>query len=178
MAERAEGRPGMNVERGEAIFSDDRAYRYALSRVWGQGPMMLFLGLNPSTADETKLDPTLRRIAGFARREGCGGFWVANLFAFRATFPRVMLLHPEPVGADNDMWISKMATWCDLIVAGWGTHGAHRGRDIEVRKLLQGHRVMCLGLTKDSQPRHPLYLPKVAELCEFQGPLWRKGFDG
>lgn len=162
-----------NVESGDAYFSDDRKYRYALSRSWGPGPMLMFIGLNPSTADETKLDPTLRRIVDFAKREGCGGFWMANLFAFRATKPRDMMTEADPVGPDNDSWLKDIANWCSLVICGWGAHGSHRGRDIEVRKLLQGLELHCLRLTKQGQPNHPLYLPKNAPLIVFQDCLWR-----
>ena len=162
-----------SIESGDAYFSDDRVYRYALSRQWDTGPMLMFIGLNPSTADETKLDPTLRRVVGFAKREGCGGFWMGNLFAFRSTDPRQMLAHPDPVGPDNDSWLLEMASWCSTIICGWGAHGKHRGRDMEVRKLLQGHRLHCLKLTQTGQPGHPLYLPKATPLTEFQSPLWR-----
>lgn len=163
----------MSVERGAAYFSDDRTYRYALSRVWGDGPMLMFVGLNPSTADEHKLDPTLRRVVTFAQREGCGGFWMANLFAFRATFPRVMLLNPQPVGPENDKWLRDIARWCSVIVCAWGAHGGHRGRDMEVRKLLAGHTLHCLGLTLKLQPKHPLYLPKNTPLQVYQESGWR-----
>jgi hypothetical protein len=164
----------MKVEQGNAYFSDDRTYRYALSRVWDvHKPMLGFIGLNPSTADENKLDPTLRRIVRFAMRENCGGFWMFNLFAFRATVPRVMLLAHDPVGPDNDRWLMDGIRWCEFMVCGWGAHGGHRGRDMEVRKLFKGHKLWCLGLTKDGQPKHPLYLPKDTPLVEYQSSLWR-----
>lgn len=161
-------------EAGQAYFDDTRTYRYALSRCWdGREPMMLFIGLNPSTADENTLDPTLRRIAHFAKREGCGGFWVANLFAFRATKPRDMLAASDPVGPDNDRWILDMARWCSLIVVGWGAHGNHRNRAAEVRQLLAGNKLYCLKVTNGGLPGHPLYLKNDAPLVEYQGIMWR-----
>lgn len=166
----------MKVEAGEAYFSEDRVYRYALSRVWdAKKPMLLFIGLNPSTADESALDPTLRRITGYAEREGCGGFWVANLFAFRATKPKNMMAAADPVGPLNDGWIIEMAGWCSLIIAGWGAHGGFRDRDRAVRRLLQGHDLHCLKLTGDGKPGHPLYLKKDAPLTVFQSSMWRPG---
>jgi len=85
-----------------ATFSTDRVYRYALWRVWDAAlPSFVVIGLNPSTADETENDPTIRRCIGFAKREGCGGLVMLNLFAVRATDPRVMMAHPEPIGPDN-----------------------------------------------------------------------------
>lgn len=161
-------------EAGAAYFSEDRTYRYALSRVWEPRlPMMMFIGLNPSTADENTLDPTLRRIIRYAKREECGGFWMANLFAFRATNPKDMLAADEPVGPDNDQWITDIACWCSLIVVGWGAHGGHRNRATEVRKLLSGHELYCLKKTKAGEPGHPLYLRADANLELFQTSLWR-----
>lgn len=160
-----------SLEKGDAYFSPDRHYRYALSRVWGDGPMMLFIGLNPSTADETKLDPTMRRVLRFAQREGCGGMWMGNLFAIRATDPLDMRRHFSPIGPDNDQWLLDMAHWCaNKIVCGWGTHGGWLDREREVIRLLDGHKLHCLGQTKDGHPRHPLYLSSSTPLDDYTGP--------
>lgn len=161
-------------EVGQAYFDDERIYRYALSRVWDvKKPMMLFIGLNPSTADENALDPTLRRVIGFAMREGCGGLWMGNAFAFRATNPKNMMFAADPVGPDNDSWLLDMARWCSLHVVGWGTHGNFKGRDMRVRHLLSGFKLECLGVTKAGLPKHPLYLASAAPLQTFQSSLWR-----
>lgn len=160
----------LNVEAGEAIFSENRFYRYALSRVWDPSkPTLMFIGLNPSTADEKKLDPTMRRVVGFADREGYGGFWMGNLFAFRATDPMAMRLHPSPVGLSNDTWLMNMAGRCDLIVCGWGTHGPHLGRDRAVLQLLKssGRPIKALKITAKGHPSHPLYLPSDSPLLDF-----------
>lgn len=163
-------------EVGEAYFDAGRVYRYALSRVWEpKKPMMMFIGLNPSTADETKLDPTLRRVIGYAKREGCGGLWMANAFAFRATEPKDMKNAADPVGPMNDRWLLDIACWCPLIVVGWGTHGAWLNRDAKVRTLLQGYELKCLKTTKTGMPGHPLYLKSDAPLQTFQDRLWRPG---
>lgn len=160
-------------ERGEAYLDPTRTYRYALSRSWGKGRTMMFIGLNPSTADENALDPTLRRVIGFAKREGCGTVWMGNLFAYRATKPLNMMQAPDPVGPRNDQWLRDMARWADVIVAGWGTHGAFLRRDAGVRRLLQGWKVHCLKLTTSGQPGHPLYLRADSPLQIFQDALWR-----
>lgn len=158
----------LNVEAGEAHFSDDRRYRYALSRVWDPSkPMMMFIGLNPSTADETKLDPTMRRVVGFADREGYGGFWMGNLFAFRATDPLVMKASFEPVGPDNDYWLETMARRCAVIVCGWGTHGGWLDRDNEVFRLLAGYPLKALKITAKGFPSHPLYLKADTPLIDY-----------
>ena len=89
-----------------AVFSPCRTYRYALSRVWAADkPYALFIGLNPSTADETLDDPTIRRCIDFAKRWGYGGLVMANLFAYRATNPSEMKAATDPVGVANDEWL-------------------------------------------------------------------------
>lgn len=159
-------------EHGVAHFSDDRIYRYALSRTWDSAkPKLMFIGLNPSTADETKLDPTLRRVIRFADREGCGGLWMANLFAFRATNPIHMKASFDPIGPRNDAWLLRMAEQCHPhIIVGWGAHGGWLGRDTEVCELLKQYNftpVRCLGLTKDGHPRHPLYVRGDTALVDY-----------
>lgn len=163
-------------EVGQAYFDDERVYRYALSRVWDvKKPMLLFVGLNPSTADENTLDPTLRKCIKFAKREGCGGLWVANLFAFRATNPKDMLAAVDPVGPDNDIWLLDIARWCPIILVGWGAHGVHLGRDMQVRKLLQGHTLAALAVNANMTPKHPLYCRDDTPLITYQNVMWRPG---
>lgn len=117
----------------------------------------MFVGLNPSTADETNDDPTIRRCIGFAKAWGFSGLVMTNLFAFRATDPKDMKRAADPVGTENDETLVKLAACCGLVVAAWGAHGSYRGRDREVRALLPN--LHYLKLTKDGHPSHPLYLP-------------------
>lgn len=94
-----------------ATLSEDRKYRYTLTRIWDETkPKVMFIGLNPSTADETKDDPTIIRCINFAKSWGYGGLEMTNLFAFRATNPKVMKNEKEPIGKDNDTWLKKLAT--------------------------------------------------------------------
>lgn len=146
--------------RSEATFDPARVYRYTLLRVWDESlPRVAFVMLNPSTATETELDPTLRRCLGYAQRWGCGSFEVGNIFALRSTDPRALYSHPEPVGMWNDaelIGIAKRASYG--VVAGWGTHGALRGRGAEALALLRRvGEVRCLRLTVGGHPTHPLY---------------------
>ncbi len=143
-----------------ALFSADRQYRYLLTRTWSRtGPIVAFLMLNPSTADAFVLDPTVTRCVGFAKREGCAGLMVVNLFALRATKPAVMKAHPEPVGAHNDRSILGAAHTADVTVAAWGTHGTHLRRADAVLRLLDGIPLKRLGPpTKGGHPGHPLFL--------------------
>lgn len=140
-----------------ARFSGCRQYRYELWRRWDDRPYALFVGLNPSTADETEDDPTIRRCIRFASDWGFGGLCMANLFALRATDPRVMLAHPEPIGPDNDITLRRLAADAGIVVAAWGAHGAHLNRAGAVMDMLTAE-VHCLGQTKAGQPKHPLYL--------------------
>ena len=145
-----------------ALYSDDEAYRYDLTRVWDAGGTRVnFVMLNPSTATEARNDPTVERCERRARALGHGAMRVTNIFAYRATDPREMRAHPEPVGRpENDAAIAEAAAWADMVVCAWGTHGAHLGRGAEVAALLRagGRRLWTLGLSKAGHPKHPLYI--------------------
>ena len=149
------------VER-RTVFSACRTYRYVLWReLNAENPRYaLFIGLNPSTADEVADDPTIRRCKDFARRWGYGAVCVANLFAYRATEPATLKAAPTPVGRANDWWLVRMAAQAGVVVAAWGVHGSFAARDQEVMHLL-GNLLSYLGLTKDGHPRHPLYLKRT-----------------
>ncbi|MFW5815779.1 MAG: DUF1643 domain-containing protein [Wenzhouxiangella sp.] len=142
-----------------ANFSRCRRFRYALWRRWdAAGPRLMIVGLNPSTADAKRDDPTIRRCTRFARDWGYGSLVVTNLFAFRATDPAELKAVADPVGPRNDHWIRRMAARSDIIVAAWGNHGSWLGRSEHVCRMLSG-RLYCLRLTAAGQPAHPLYLP-------------------
>jgi hypothetical protein len=145
------------------VLSACRTYRYVLWRELDvQRPgYALFIGLNPSTADEVADDPTIRRCQDFARRWGYGAVCVVNLFAYRATKPAELKAAAAPVGRGNDRWLTRVAAGAGVVVAAWGVHGTFAGRDRAVTALLGG-RLTCLGVTKDGHPRHPLYLKRTA----------------
>lgn len=145
---------------GDAVITPDRRYRYNLWRTWdGALPLCGWVMLNPSTADETKLDPTLRRVLGFSRRWGYGGFVIRNLFAYRATDPRELVVADDPVGPENDAWLVSLTTEVDMVVVGWGTGRYPRiGKRWErVAEILAPARPVCLARAKDGMPVHPLY---------------------
>lgn len=144
----------------EAVYSDCERYRYLLTRVWAAGPKALFVMLNPSTATEVQNDPTVERCERRARVLGFGAFRVVNIFAFRATDPRVMRAEVDPVGPGNDAAIRESAVWADRIICAWGNHGLHLGRGAAVVTLLGGvgGDLWHLGLTGQDQPCHPLYI--------------------
>lgn len=119
----------------------------------------MFLMLNPSTADESKNDPTVERCERWARSWGYGGLLVCNLFAFRATDPIDMKAARDPVGPDNDAAILECADRAGKVICGWGNHGGHLGRSSAVRKALAWKELHCLRITQAGEPQHPLYLP-------------------
>jgi hypothetical protein len=143
-----------------AVYSPDSLYRYALTRVWAPGPRALFVMLNPSTATEMQNDPTVERCERRARVLNFGSFAVANIFAFRATDPKVMRAAADPVGPQNDATIQALMAEADQIICGWGGHGTHLNRGAQVEALLRaaGQDLLHLGLTQSGQPRHPLYI--------------------
>ena len=146
------------MEKG-ADFSPCRRYRYTLWRLWGGARgYLMFIGLNPSTADEVQDDPTVRRCIGYARDWGYSGLWMTNIFAYRATKPDDMKAVADPEGPENDRWLGQVAAGAELVVAAWGTHGAYRDRHQRVRDLLP--QLHYLRLTQEGYPAHPLYLPK------------------
>lgn len=139
-------------------YSPCEAYRYGLSRTWDSTlPSVLFLMLNPSTADEFRNDPTVARCETRARRMGYGAMMIANIFAFRATQPADLKKAPHPDGPANDAVVNAWAHSADMIIAAWGVHGGHRNRGAELARTLP-EVTHHLGLTKDGHPRHPLYV--------------------
>lgn len=158
------GPGGLTFTATGAQFSRCGRYRYDLFREWDPTKLrVLFLMLNPSTATAEALDPTLTRCCGYARHWGYGGFAVCNIFAFRATDPRDMKAAADPVGPDNDLYISSWAGRSALVVCGWGSHGNFLGRAAEVRRLLGCLGVLphALAVTKGGEPCHPLYLKRT-----------------
>jgi hypothetical protein len=118
---------------------------------------MLFLMLNPSTADEFRNDPTVARCETRARRMGFGAVMIANIFAFRATKPEVLKRARAPEGAANDAVLQAWVEQADMVIAAWGVHGGHRNRCCDIAKALPDS-THHLGLTKHGHPRHPLYV--------------------
>lgn len=149
-----------------AQLSECGFYRYALWRQWGSRhlPQLVVIGLNPSTADATSDDPTIRRCVAFAKRERCGGLMMVNLYAFRATEPEDCRRAADSCGPDNnytliDVFESAAAQkW--PVVAAWGATEWARPRSAWVTQQAAIHQVqmLCLGVTTSGAPRHPLYV--------------------
>ena len=149
-----------------ATFSDCQKYRYALSRTWnGKKKTILFIGLNPSTANEKIDDPTIRRCINYAQNWGYGSLLMVNLFAYRATLPSELKNVKNPIGNDNDLQIIEHSKKADIAVAAWGNEGTLLNRDKEVKKILPN--LMCLKINKSGQPSHPLYQKKDLKLIKY-----------
>jgi hypothetical protein len=155
-----------------AVISECGTYRYRLTRVWdADKSCVCWVMLNPSTADASKDDPTIRKCVGFSRRLGFGSIVVVNLFAFRATSPKDLRRTPG-VGEGNDWQITLALKRSSTSIAAWGANGAYfPDRVREVCRLIREHsaRPFCLGLTKGGQPLHPLMVGYDAKPKVFKG---------
>lgn len=153
--------PGIVAGSGQtssAVFSPCRKWRYELWRRWEEGPYCMFLCLNPSTADETVDDPTVRRCIRYSQAWGYSAFVMTNIFAWRDTDPADMKKAADPIGPENDVTLKRLAAAAGVVVAGWGNHGDHLGRSDQVRDMIPN--LHYLKLTGKGQPNHPLYLKK------------------
>lgn len=154
-------------DRDGAKLSDDRTYRYRLWRTWDTSkPTLAWVMLNPSTADETEDDPTIRRCIGFAKDWGFGGIEVVNLFALRATDPDELREHAKPVGPRNDEVLHTVADEAENVVCAWGANGGLMDRGQTVAGMIDTE-LHALDTTKDGHPVHPLYQPADADLEVF-----------
>lgn len=160
-----------------ATISDCGSYRYHLWRIWEDTlPILVWVMLNPSTADASQDDPTIRRCLGFARKEGYGGISVRNVFALRVTDPRKLLAHPDPVGPENAQALAdarRLGLIQTRMVAAWGNRvGGERLRNAycNASNACWMNNAYCFGFTKQGDPRHPLYLPGNAAMVPWKSP--------
>ena len=136
-------------------------YRYELRRVWDETrPLVLFIGLNPSTADSKNDDQTSRVCINYAKRWGFGGLLMGNLFAYRSRNPEDIFFAPDPVGPENDLSIEKRQSEAELVICAWTRKGKFMDRHRHVLSFLKNPH--CLIQGKDGYPGHPLY--KKSEL--------------
>ncbi|PIN87221.1 hypothetical protein COV19_00790 [Candidatus Woesearchaeota archaeon CG10_big_fil_rev_8_21_14_0_10_44_13] len=156
----------------DAFISKCGKYRYWLYRRWDKNKgCCSFIMLNPSTADASKDDPTIRRCIGYAKRLGYGSMYILNLFALRATDKKELKTADDPVGACNDRYMRKMLKNAKVIIAAWGSYGRYMGRSEKVLNMLRErrHEVYCLKMGKSGEPCHPLYLRNDARLRGMMG---------
>lgn len=158
-----------------AIFNNDNKYRYALWRFWnyskavkGDARAVMFIMANPSIAGKFSDDPTIIKCAKFAQNWGYDGMFIGNLFAVVDTHWIKTNNPTERIGADNDYWLSTMANSSSIHVAAWGFLGGYHPERANAVRLMMPE-LYHLGLSKDGQPKHPLYLPAY-----MQPILWEK----
>lgn len=154
--------------RGGADISECGMYRYDLWRYWGPYPRMVFVLLNPSTANANQDDPTLRRCIAFAKREGCGAVRIVNLYAYRTPDPRALfqarLRGIDVVGPRNAYPLAAKLDSTDIVVAGWGSDKQVEWSRVEAVLSQPGVRLRCFGTNENGSPKHPLYLRADAPL--------------
>ena len=155
-----------------AVISDCGQFRYSLTRRWWNLSPLLFVMLNPSTADALEDDPTIRRCITFAKEHTFGGIEVVNLFAYRATDPADLRRAGWPVGPDNDRHIATAVARAGGVCVAWGAVPAADDRIQVVAPLLRaaGHELQCLRITRTGYPGHPLYLPRTSRLQRYDLP--------
>lgn len=160
----SDAKPSAEVERWAEI-SEDGAYRYVLGRQWDESlPECVFIMLNPSAADDTRDDPTIRRCMSFAQKFGCGSLLVGNLYAFRATDAADLWQAAEPTGGyRNTQSLTELLHRGRVVIAAWGAR-ARQCRVDEVLRIRGADRLMALSFTKSGASRHPLYVRGDAEL--------------
>jgi hypothetical protein len=153
-------------QENRCVFSRCRTYRYVLAKRLDHESKVgciLWIGLNPSTADESRPDPTLRRICGFSRSWGYAVVLLLNLFAFRTAKPRELRSQSAPVGSVNDHYLLFAAKTANTVMVCWGVHGFYLRRAQQVLDLLRNLPLFCLGTTANDHPLHPLYVPKTTQ---------------
>lgn len=141
----------------QTVFSSCGRYRYVWFHRWADGPTVMFIGLNPSQANGHRTDATVRRCIAYAKRWGYGALRIVNLFAWVDMDPEAMMREADPIGPDNDRHLGIATAEAELVVAVWGVHGAHLGRDRAIKRAFR-NRLHALKVNQDGSPSHPLYL--------------------
>lgn len=148
----------------EAGISSNKKYRWWLFRCWAaEKPLVIWIMMNPSTADHTKNDPTIGKVIRYSKKWGYGAVLVLNIYAFRTSrpenLPRVM---SEAVGKSNDWWIRTIFAFAARkkipVVCAWGVKHKERGAKVRVIADEAGLRLMCLELALNAEPKHPRFL--------------------
>jgi hypothetical protein len=159
-----------------ACFSPCGRFRYRLERRLGAGPCVAVVMVNPSAADGTRDDPTIRRVVGFGRRDGWGRVVVVNLFALVASRIESLAEVDDPFGPDNPGHVASAIAEAQCCVVAWGRLAKLpprlRGAGREIARLAGavGKPLNCWGVTRDGDPRHPLLLPADTALRPWRAP--------
>ena len=155
-----------NDQHSSAIFSEDRKYRYVLTRIWDlTKPRIMFIGLNPSTANENEPDNTITKVRKVAAFNGYGGFYMCNLFGIISAKPEILLTHPDPRGEQDD-YIMNVHELVNATCFCWGTFKQAKLR-AEVMVHYFGDEALCFKKTKHGHPWHPLYCLDKTTLIKY-----------
>lgn len=155
-----------------AEFSECGKYRYLLWRKWDESkPMVMFIGLNPSTANATKDDPTIRKVKGFAQRWGFGGVYMVNLFGIISSNPKVIIQSKDPIGEVTDHWMGIAAGRCHTVVFAWGVFKAAHTMGRAKAIIARYPDAICLRKTKDGHPEHPSRIGYMVKPVLFGKPM-------
>ena len=146
----------------DAIFSKCKTYRYELHRIWdAEGPKIMFLMLNPSTANETIDDRTVSRCINYAQEWGYGGLLIGNLFSYRSRYPEKLFCPDDPIGPLNNFHLKEMSKRCERVICAWGNSSLIKKLNFDISKLNDIKApLFYLEKMKDGTPKHPLYLRK------------------
>lgn len=156
----------INIDDSGAMFSEDRKYRYALWRIWDRSlPLVMFIGLNPSTADETDPDPTIRSVGRIAKYNGYGGIVMMNCFAYVSTNPDDLIVHEDD--KKNEAWLIFMESHCKDVVFAWGAFAIIRKTRIDEKIFRLFPTAKALHINKSGSPKHPLYCKTETDLVDY-----------
>jgi hypothetical protein len=148
-----------------AIFSKCNNFRYALSRIWDDSkPLVMCIGLNPSTANADSDDPTIKSLIRILQGLGFGGLQMLNLFALISPDPNALRMCPDPV-KDNDRYIQNISSEFEVIVFCWGNFKQAEYRAKKFKQMFPS--AMCFGKNSRGTPKHPLYLKSNSTLIPF-----------
>lgn len=150
----------------DAHFHPNRKHRYALWRIWDKSrPLVMFIGLNPSTANEGTDDPTIRRVISFAKDWGFGGVYMVNLFSQVTAYPKELRTHSHIEIEHNLDLVKEYARKCNRIVFAWGNF--KEAWEIGRRYAEVFENSYALQINKNGSPKHPLYVRADIEPVKF-----------
>jgi hypothetical protein len=158
---------GNDIQASGATFDSSETHRFVLWRSWAEqerGKMVMFIGLNPSTANQTKDDPTIRRVMGMAKSWGYNGIYMLNLFSFVSAYPE-KIPHLELMHGKNMHYLRQSASLSDKIVFAWGNFKKAQIAGRHVTEMFPD--AYALHINKNGSPKHPLYVKKDVQLIKF-----------
>lgn len=151
-----------------ADFSECRNYRYSLWRIWDKTkPLVMFIGLNPSTANESSVDPTIESVIRISRFNGYGGFYMMNCWAYVATKPENLKHNPMSDEWNNNM-LTVIKSKCKDVVFAWGNFKIVKDKSRDKELIEMFPRAKVIGLNKNGSPKHPLFQKETSVLIDYK----------